>query len=70
MFVPHTEEQKKEMLRSIGVSKFDDLLAGLPPSLLRPNLGLPSSLSEMELLRHMEGLAQKEIGRASCRERV
>ncbi|MBL0349183.1 MAG: aminomethyl-transferring glycine dehydrogenase subunit GcvPA [Elusimicrobia bacterium] len=60
MFVPHTEEQKKEMLRTIGVSKFDDLLAGLPPSLLRPNLGLPSSMSEMELLRHMEGLAQKD----------
>ncbi|MGQ0645411.1 MAG: aminomethyl-transferring glycine dehydrogenase subunit GcvPA [Elusimicrobiota bacterium] len=60
MFVPHTEEQKKEMLKAIGVGKFDDLLAGLPPSLLRPPMDLPPSMTEMELVRHMEGLAQRD----------
>jgi glycine dehydrogenase subunit 1 len=60
MFVPHTEEQKKEMLETIGVQKFDDLLAGLPPSLRRPAMNLPASLSEMELVRHMEDLAKKD----------
>jgi glycine dehydrogenase subunit 1 len=60
MFIPHTEDQKKEMLKTIGVKNFDELLVGLPPSLLRPPMDLPSSLSEMELVRHMEELAKKD----------
>ncbi len=60
MFVPHTEEQKKEMLRTVGVKSFDELLAGLPPSLLRPPMDLPASMSEMELVRHMEELAKRD----------
>ena len=60
MFVPHTEEQKKEMLRTIGVRSFDDLLEGLPKELIRPPLDLPGSMSEMELVRHMEELAKRD----------
>ncbi len=43
MFVPHTEDQRKEMLQAIGVKNFDELLGGLPPSLLRPALDLPDT---------------------------
>src|SRR5687768_8990363 len=60
MFVPHTEEQRKEMLSTIGVKSVGDLYAGLPPSLLRPAMDLPGSMTEMELVRHMEGLAQRD----------
>lgn len=60
MFVPHTTEQKKDMLAAIGVKRFDDLIAALPPELVRPPLGLPGSLSEMELVRHMEELAARD----------
>lgn len=60
MFIPHTDEQKKEMLAAIGVSTFDDLVGALPKNLLRPNVNLPGSLSEMELVRHMEELASRD----------
>jgi glycine dehydrogenase subunit 1 len=60
MFVPHTEEQKKEMLRAAGVRRFDDLLEGLPTELIRPSFDLPASLSELELVRHMEELARRD----------
>jgi glycine dehydrogenase subunit 1 len=60
MFVPHTEEQKKEMLRDIGVRNFDDLLEGLPKELRRPPMDLPGSMTEMELIRHMEELAKRD----------
>jgi len=59
MFIPHTETQRKEMLQAIGVKNFDELLAGLPPSLLRPAMNLPPSLSEMELTRHMGDLSER-----------
>jgi glycine dehydrogenase subunit 1 len=60
MFIPHTGEQKKEMLAAIGVKSFDDLLVGLPKEHLRPTLDLPGSLTEMELVRHMESLADRD----------
>jgi len=60
VFIPHTRDQREEMLKTIGVRTFDDLLAGLPLSLLRPNLDLPASMSEMELVRHMEELASRD----------
>jgi len=59
MFIPHTKEQKEQMLKTIGVRHFDELLKGLPPSLLRPHFDLPSSLTEMELMRHLEELSHK-----------
>ena len=60
MFIPHTAKQKKDMLNAIGVSRFEDLLEGLPASLIHPKLNLPSSMTEMELVRHMEGLAERD----------
>jgi glycine dehydrogenase subunit 1 len=60
MFVPHTEDQKKDMLRAIGVSNFDALLEGLPKNLIHPPLNLPPSMSEMELVRHMDELAKRD----------
>lgn len=60
MFIPHTTEQKKQMLETIGVKNLDELLTGLPPSLLRPPMKLSGSLSEMELARHMDDLAAKD----------
>lgn len=38
MFIPHTDEQKKEMLTAIGVSGFDELIGALPKELVRPKL--------------------------------
>lgn len=60
MFVPHTNQQKKDMLNTIGVNDLDGLLGKLPKAFRRPPLHLPPSLTEMELVRHMEDLAKKD----------
>jgi glycine dehydrogenase subunit 1 len=60
VFIPHTDAQKKEMLDAIGVRHFDDLIKALPQDLVRPALNLPGSMSEMELVRHMEELASRD----------
>ena len=49
-FVPVTADDRKSMLERIGVPSFDALLAGIPRSIPRADLKIPSGLSEPELL--------------------
>src|SRR5437867_798991 len=57
-FIPCSEDDRREMLASIGVSSMDDLLRGIPRDLrLRRPLDLPEAMSEAELSEHMEDLA-------------
>lgn len=61
-YIPHTEEDKKEMLREIGVKSPEELFKNIPQNLrLKTPLGLPSSLSEIELLKEMRKLSQKNV---------
>src|SRR4051812_33648068 len=58
-YIPHTEAQKQEMLRSLGLERVEQLFEEqIPPSLLlkRP-LGIPPGMSELELRRHFQDLA-------------
>jgi glycine dehydrogenase subunit 1 len=57
-YIGNTPEQRKEMLDAIGVASVEDLLARIPAEarLERP-LALPEAMSEIELVRHMQGLA-------------
>ena len=49
-YIPTTEEQKKEMLKEIGVSSFEDLIKSVPQSLrLKEKLSIPEAMSESEL---------------------
>jgi glycine dehydrogenase subunit 1 len=58
--IPHTEEDEKLMLSSIGISSIDDLFAEVPKNLLQePFLNLPDSMSEMAMLAHAESLANQ-----------
>lgn len=59
MFIPTTEEEKKEMLEAVGVSSVRELLPGLPESVLNPPCGLPPALTELELVRHMQELGEQ-----------
>jgi glycine dehydrogenase subunit 1 len=62
-FFPNTDEDRREMLKQIGVRSFDDLLANIPPSIrLREMLALPKPLSEMEVLSELQGLASQNGG--------
>ena len=61
-YIPTTELERKEMLKSIGADSIADLFADVPPEmLLNEPLPLPKALSEAELVRHMEQLAKKNL---------
>src|ERR1700677_3190628 len=62
-FIPHTEQDIKEMLDTIGIKKLDTLFDEIPDSLRHVSLaGVPSGISEMELGRLMRVRAQQDGG--------
>ncbi len=59
-YVPSTKKQQQEMLDIIGVSHVDELFAHLPQDMiLKKPLNIPDGLSELEVSRKMEELAEK-----------
>ncbi len=51
-FIPHTEQDIREMLETVGIQNVDELFAGIPAELRLGNkaLKLPSALSESEIV--------------------
>ncbi len=65
-YVPHTENDIKEMLASIGVENVDELFACIPESLrLKRELDLPTVLSEADLTAHFNDLEERNLGARS-----
>ncbi len=59
-YVPHTSEDRSEMLRTIGVSSIDELFSDVPSQVkLDRKLNLPPAMSEFELMKYMSDLAGK-----------
>jgi len=59
-YIPNTEEQKKEMLKEIGVSSFEELIKAIPQSIrLKERLNIPEAISESELEDKIHHIAQK-----------
>ncbi|MBH8596791.1 aminomethyl-transferring glycine dehydrogenase subunit GcvPA [Thermoactinomyces sp. CICC 10523] len=59
-YLPATEQDKQEMLRTIGVESVEELFAEIPESVrYRGKLKLPEPMSEMTLVKHMSRLAEK-----------
>ncbi|NTV20580.1 MAG: aminomethyl-transferring glycine dehydrogenase subunit GcvPA [Chlorobium limicola] len=57
-FIVNTDQDREEMLRSIGASSFDDLIADIPPEIrLDRALELFPALSEQEVMTLLEGLS-------------
>lgn len=57
-YIPHTEEDIRQMLAEIGVKTVDELFSEVPSDLrLNRDLDLPEALSEGELLRSLKELA-------------
>jgi glycine dehydrogenase subunit 1 len=57
-YVPNTDRDREAMLRTIGASSVEDLFAAVPRGLrFRGSLDVPGPLSEIELVRHVSGLA-------------
>jgi glycine dehydrogenase subunit 1 len=60
-YIPHTEQDAKEMLATIGVNEIEDLFDEIPAKLkLKQLTGVPESLSEMEISRLMQERAAKD----------
>ncbi|MGB6369931.1 MAG: aminomethyl-transferring glycine dehydrogenase subunit GcvPA [Atribacterota bacterium] len=61
-YIPTTEEQKKEMLKIIGVSSFEALIESVPKNLrLKDKLNIPKAMSESELEDKIFHIAKKNV---------
>jgi len=59
-YVPHTDDDRKKMLEKIGAKDFSELLEPIPQSLrLKDKLKLPEPLSEMELVKLLNRMAEE-----------
>ena len=56
-FVPHTEDEVRQMLDVIGVATLDDLFADITPEMRPRSFNLPHGQSEMEVCGRLEALA-------------
>ena len=69
VFIPHTDEERQEMLASIGAERGEEhaalrieaLFHDIPEKYRYPHLDLPEPLSEMEALQDVTTVAQREI---------
>ena len=60
-FIPHTDNDVNDMLRTIGVDSIDDLFAEIPAELRTGGLeGIPDGMSEMEISRLMRERAEQD----------
>jgi glycine dehydrogenase subunit 1 len=65
-FIPHTDDDVREMLEAIGVPSIETLFEEIPAGLRVKSLAeIPEGLSELEVMQLMSGRAQAD-GRAKC----
>jgi glycine dehydrogenase subunit 1 len=58
-FVPHTELEKKEMLKAIGLKSVGELFKDIPLSLRPKSFNIPEGKSEFEVVEYLKSLAHK-----------
>ena len=59
-YIPHTEEDKKQMLELLGMKSTEELFADLDQEIrMKEELKLPKKLSELELIQDVKELAMK-----------
>lgn len=58
-YIPHTDEEVRQMLDRIGVTTLDDLFADITPSMRPKSFDLPAGQSEMEVCAYFQELAAK-----------
>lgn len=58
MYIPHTDFDREEMLRVIGIDSIDNLFLDVPEKHRFPQLNIPPGLTEMEVVTELANLAQ------------
>ncbi|MEW6697180.1 MAG: aminomethyl-transferring glycine dehydrogenase subunit GcvPA [Bacillota bacterium] len=62
-FIPHTEEDRRQMLDALGIEHTDRLFEEIPTEVrLNRELQVPGGITEMELSRHLAALAGANTG--------
>lgn len=60
-YVPSTLAERQEMLNSINCKSMDELFAKIPKEMLIEKLNIPNGLSELEVAKKMEEIADKNV---------
>ena len=58
MFIPHTDLEREEMLKVIGVKNLEDLFNDVPEAYRFPKLDLAPALTEMEVYSEMQDISK------------
>jgi glycine dehydrogenase subunit 1 len=61
VYIPHTADERRHMLDTIGVATLEDLFSDVPAAHRFPDLDLPAPLSEMEIVRELQALADRNL---------
>lgn len=56
-YIPHTDDERREMLHRLGVNAIEDLFVAVPPKYRFPKLKLPEAVTEMEVMWELGALA-------------
>ncbi len=56
-YIPHSPQERDEMLAAVGVKSLEDLFSGVPAKYRFPKLDLPPALSEMEAAAELSEIA-------------
>ena len=56
-YIPNTDEDRREMLRALGIGSVEEIFTDIPETYRNPTLDLPPPLSELELKREIESMA-------------
>jgi len=60
-YLPHTRDDREQMLKSIGVRSFEDLLSHIPADVRLKELKIAAGLSELELSEFVRNIAAKNL---------
>jgi len=58
-YLPHTDKERQEMLDTIGIRAFEELIQHIPAEVRAEKLDLPDGLNELERREHVASLAAK-----------
>ncbi|MDL2306484.1 aminomethyl-transferring glycine dehydrogenase subunit GcvPA [Desulfovibrio sp. OttesenSCG-928-C06] len=56
-FVPHSDEETREMLSTVGVKSLDDLFEYIPKDMRPKQFALPEGMTELGTLQRLQGMA-------------
>ena len=65
-YIPNTNDDRRQMLKKIGVADIDELFKNIPPDLrLNKPLDIPA-MSEMEVLGEIEAMSRQNRNDLVC----